>query len=112
MELLACYLRAERDRGNTVGLDEAIHELPLEQWRDVAGSKVKPLDFLCAIWQLARIYRTYRRRADRAPSHETFPDESPATPYRQPLVASRRAAIDMADDNQAEHAEASGERVR
>jgi hypothetical protein len=36
-----------------------IHEFPLAEWQDVAGSKVKAKDFLQAVWQLGRIYREY-----------------------------------------------------
>lgn len=39
---------------------ELIHELPLAEWRDVAGSKVKARDFVRAAGQLASIWRNYR----------------------------------------------------
>jgi dolichyl-phosphate beta-glucosyltransferase len=39
---------------------ELIHELPLRQWRDIAGSKVKAGDFVRAAGQLASIWRNYR----------------------------------------------------
>ena len=38
-----------------------IYEYPLESWRDVAGSKVKPFDFVVALRDVARIWRAYRR---------------------------------------------------
>ena len=42
-------------------LDEAehmfgAHELPLREWEDVAGSKLKPGDFVKAVFDLVRIY--------------------------------------------------------
>lgn len=38
-----------------------IYEMPLQRWVDVAGSKVKPTDFLRATMELASIVRRYRR---------------------------------------------------
>lgn len=38
---------------------QAIYELPLEEWREVPGSKLKPRHFLLAIGDLALIYREY-----------------------------------------------------
>jgi glycosyltransferase involved in cell wall biosynthesis len=38
-----------------------IYELPLDEWRDVAGSKVKPSDFLRGLLEIVRIYRKYGR---------------------------------------------------
>jgi dolichyl-phosphate beta-glucosyltransferase len=42
-----------------------IYELPLLEWRDVEGSKVKWVDFIAAMFDLARIRQTYigRRRS-------------------------------------------------
>jgi putative flippase GtrA len=53
VEMLARYLQ-ERDAPHQ------IRELPLEQWTDVAGSKVKPIDFLRALGELIRVHRRYR----------------------------------------------------
>ena len=39
----------------------AIYEKPLPRWDDVAGSKVGPLDFFVAIYELMKIRRTFRR---------------------------------------------------
>jgi len=58
VELLAralVDLRARGERG-----DERIVELPLQTWRDVAGSKVRPGDFVKAAGELLRIRWKYR----------------------------------------------------
>ncbi len=65
VEILARYLTLP-DAGRR------IRELPLERWTDVAGSKVRPQDFVIALRQLFAIHRRYRiRRASLAP--ETQP---------------------------------------
>jgi glycosyltransferase involved in cell wall biosynthesis len=53
VEMLARYLRG-RDAPHQ------IREFPLEQWRDVAGSKVKPIDFIRGLGELIRVHRNYR----------------------------------------------------
>ena len=40
---------------------DGIYEQPLDAWRDVGGSKVKPLDFVRAFGEIVIIYRTYSR---------------------------------------------------
>ncbi len=63
-----------------------IHERPLERWRDVAGSKVRPRDFVRAFFELCTIGRTYRRRGTAIPapaasvSAEAFAAGSAAAP--------------------------------
>jgi hypothetical protein len=54
VEILARFLRGLRGTATT-SADEVIHEIPLLRWDDVAGSKVRPLDFLKAIFELAMI---------------------------------------------------------
>lgn len=41
--------------------DRAIYENPLPRWEDVAGSKVGPLDFFTAFYELMKIRRTFHR---------------------------------------------------
>ncbi|MBC7660856.1 MAG: glycosyltransferase [Chitinophagaceae bacterium] len=45
-----------------------IYELPLREWKDVDGSKVKPTDFLKAILSLFRIARAYPHTKSRGSS--------------------------------------------
>lgn len=58
VEILARFARDSR-LGRLPGLEEIIYELPLHQWCDVPGSKVHPLDFFRALYQLVRIRNTY-----------------------------------------------------
>lgn len=55
VEILARYIqRCGRDF-----CFHAIYEFPLQSWEDVAGSKVGPLDFFHAAYDILRIYRRY-----------------------------------------------------
>ena len=61
VELLARFLSGRR----TAGLEsaqEAIYEWPLDEWREVRGSKVKLRHFFRAFFELIVIYRTYGGR--------------------------------------------------
>jgi dolichyl-phosphate beta-glucosyltransferase len=58
VELVARYCR---HRSGLVG----IYELPLDRWRDVGESKVRPIDFVRAIGEMVIIYRTYSRNEKR-----------------------------------------------
>jgi dolichyl-phosphate beta-glucosyltransferase len=51
-------LRLENQLGND---QPPIYELPLDYWRDIAGSKVKPSDFVKGLLEIVRIYRKYGR---------------------------------------------------
>ncbi|MFT3925215.1 MAG: GtrA family protein [Myxococcales bacterium] len=53
VEILARYLK----NGSP---ETGLYELPVDQWEDVGGSRVKPVDFIRAIAEMAEIYRTYR----------------------------------------------------
>jgi glycosyltransferase involved in cell wall biosynthesis len=57
-ELLARLVRDRRRPGARPAAD-AVLELPLQTWRDVPGSKVRPADFVRALVALLRIRRRY-----------------------------------------------------
>jgi glycosyltransferase involved in cell wall biosynthesis len=58
VEIVARYLCVP----HSLGINSLIHETPLSRWRDVAGSKVRPRDFLRAAFELWTISRFYRHR--------------------------------------------------
>ncbi len=58
VEILARFIRARRAAGES-NLAGGIHEYPLEEWKDVAGSKLGLADFVLAIADLVRVYRLY-----------------------------------------------------
>jgi glycosyltransferase involved in cell wall biosynthesis len=57
VEILARFLRLR----SSSQLASSIYEFPLDEWRDVDGSKVRPRDFLIALRDLWRIYFRYLR---------------------------------------------------
>jgi len=61
VEILARLIRSRRERGLTKA-EEVVYELPLERWQDVAGSKVRAVDFFVAFFEVARIWRRYGGR--------------------------------------------------
>ncbi len=61
VEILARLIALRRARGGPP-LEATLYELPLREWRDVAGSKVTPGDFARAAVELAQIYRRYLAR--------------------------------------------------
>ena len=60
VEIIA-RLTQERRRTRRPGPREIIYELPVEEWRDVEGSKVRPLDFVKALVDIIRVRRKYLR---------------------------------------------------
>ncbi len=60
VELIA-RLDRDRRRGEKPGPGEVICEIPLQRWVDIAGSKVRPSDFVKAVVELIRIYQRYLR---------------------------------------------------
>ncbi|MEM1245802.1 MAG: glycosyltransferase [Acidobacteriota bacterium] len=57
VELLARLLVSSE--GSSADADAQLWELPLRHWRDVTGSKVKPLDLPKSLLELRRIRRSY-----------------------------------------------------
>ena len=60
VELIARFITARRIAGGPPP-EQAIYEKSLHEWRDVAGSKVKPHDCVIALFELGVIYWTYLR---------------------------------------------------
>jgi hypothetical protein len=58
VEVLARLSQLASDHGGPA-LAECVYELPLNEWHDVAGSKLRARDFLKAPAELAAIYRRY-----------------------------------------------------
>ncbi|MFK7778895.1 MAG: glycosyltransferase family 2 protein [Gimesia sp.] len=61
-------------------LEETVYEFPLPKWMDVAGSKVKPHDFLKAFFELYSIYWNYLRPSITVPFAQL-----PATPVAEQI---------------------------
>lgn len=66
VEVLARLARRHR-RGEGPAPEDLVVEVPLARWNDVAGSKVRPFDFVRAIFGLRRIRRHYGLSGRRAP---------------------------------------------
>jgi glycosyltransferase involved in cell wall biosynthesis len=60
VEILARLIRARRG-GALAPAAEVVCEVPLEEWVDVAGSKIRPLDYLRSGVDLLRIWLRYLR---------------------------------------------------
>lgn len=80
VEILARMVAARRHNQES-SVAEIIYEYPLERWQDVAGSRLKPHDFLVAAVDLALIRRQYLRRrptqvAPYAPAMPVFEPQS------------------------------------
>ncbi len=58
VELIARWRAGERSR-NLLPADRVIYEVPVDEWVDVAGSKVRASDFARALVEIARIRRRY-----------------------------------------------------
>jgi putative flippase GtrA len=58
VELVARYAQKHR-------AELGIYELPLDSWRDVGDSKVRPVDFVRAFGEMLIIYRDYARGENR-----------------------------------------------
>ncbi len=76
VELLARFL-AGRSPAERHAAVRAMYEFILPEWRDVAGSKVKALDFFKAAFELFTIARVYRRGSRRR-TEMRFPGRVPA----------------------------------
>jgi glycosyltransferase involved in cell wall biosynthesis len=59
VEIIARWRRAEENR-DRLPASRVIYELPLDEWVDVEGSKVRASDFLMAVLEVWRIHRRYK----------------------------------------------------
>ena len=62
VEIVARFAQARRAT-SLPAPREAIYELPLDRWRDVAGSRIGVLDYPRAVFQLVGIWWKYLRRS-------------------------------------------------
>jgi len=67
VEIVARFLQVAARDGRPPA-ERAIYELPLRRWKDVAGTKLKPADFLRAVRELWTIRRAYPRLSTSATS--------------------------------------------
>lgn len=67
VEILARRIAAGRADTALPDVASAVYELPLDEWIDVAGSKVGPVDFGRAIWAILRIRNRYLTSRGRPP---------------------------------------------
>jgi dolichyl-phosphate beta-glucosyltransferase len=84
VELLA---RLTRQPAGALAAKDLIYEVPLAEWRDVPGSKLRPRDFARAVLDLARIWWRYGRpgaRAFVAPATLPIPATASATVHALP----------------------------
>lgn len=58
VEIIARFIR--QCGHDMARVEDSIYEYPLPEWRDVAGSRVRPGDFFTAFFDVMRIYRRYR----------------------------------------------------
>lgn len=58
VEIIARFIRQRRYDMESV--QKSIYEFPLPEWRDVAGSRVRPRDFFRAFFDVLKIYLRYR----------------------------------------------------
>jgi dolichyl-phosphate beta-glucosyltransferase len=59
VEIIARMKKMRRASGQPEAA-EVIREIPLHEWHDTPGSKVRPLDFLRSLFELIQIRRRYR----------------------------------------------------
>jgi glycosyltransferase involved in cell wall biosynthesis len=86
VEILARMVAESEDAGG-VSARKVIYEYPLERWRDVRGSRLRPVDFVVAAVDLAAIFWRYRHTPSAAGS-----DSSPGIPHPSSSILKRDAA--------------------
>lgn len=73
VELLARFIQLHK--GNVEVVRRAVYEYPLHVWNDVAGSKVRPTDFLRAFRDVMKINRRYLTSANREWPHRSSTED-------------------------------------
>ena len=63
VEILFRFLHAFPSGDVREKAKEALYELPLDEWRDVKGSKVRAQHYARALWDLGTLWRRYRPSA-------------------------------------------------
>jgi hypothetical protein len=58
VEIIARLIQARRGH-DLLQADKVVHEIPLMEWRDIGGSKVKARDFFIAMFEIVHIYSRY-----------------------------------------------------
>jgi glycosyltransferase involved in cell wall biosynthesis len=68
VELLARFTTSEHTSSESQSAETILYEYPLESWREVDGSNLRPFDFFVAVSDLFGVYKHYMRRASRSES--------------------------------------------
>lgn len=87
VEILARLVAFASSPNSSRRVEELIYEYPLDHWRDVGGSRLRPWDFTVAARDLVTIYWRYMRRKGASPEIATAADEN-----RTPEPKTRQAA--------------------
>jgi dolichyl-phosphate beta-glucosyltransferase len=59
VEILARFMKLKQSDAASA-LEASLYELPLPRWHDITGSKLRPKDFIRAIYDLAQIHRSMK----------------------------------------------------
>jgi glycosyltransferase involved in cell wall biosynthesis len=76
VEIIA-RVQSLRSRQALASAASVIYELPLNEWRDVAGSKVRAGDFLKAMFEMLRIHARYGRGGSKQPLRSSSGSDRP-----------------------------------
>jgi glycosyltransferase involved in cell wall biosynthesis len=74
---------AQRETGGARRLAGRVFEFPLDVWREVAGSKLKSMDFVTAAWELSQIRRRTLSASPLPPATDADWVRPSQTPDRQ-----------------------------
>jgi hypothetical protein len=88
VEILA-RIMAKRRGSPQPRMEEAVYELPLQEWHDVRGSKLRPTDFARALSELAVISWIYAPRRIRLVKSAVAPGSGEARTTAVPAPAFR-----------------------